>query len=84
MPSSFIVASANNSTLGSSMLLAEDPDPEDCTTAPQNQDAHLYPIGPETVCVHVYMIIDINIIYRDRAYESRLSILTIVNNLSSD
>ena len=46
------------------MLLAEDPDPEDCTTAPQNQDAHLYPIGPETLCVHVYMIIDINIIYR--------------------
>ena len=46
------------------MLLAEDPDPEDCTTAPQNQDAHLYSIGPETLCVHVYMIIDINIIYR--------------------
>ena len=65
------------------MLLAEDPDPEDSTTAPQNQDAHLYPIGPE-LCVYVYMIIDINIIYRDRAYESRLSILTIVNNLSSD
>ena len=63
MPSSFIVASANNSTLGSSMLLAEDPDPEDSTTAPQNQDAHLYPIGPE-LCVYVYMIIDINIIYR--------------------